>query len=257
MPVRGYAQVAAEIREEIRSGQLPPGVALGSEARLAAQRGVSRGIIKAALALLRSEGLVTTIKGGSTYIRDRRTVHLPVSRYSATFNPGLPAPWQAAAQAAGLHGSVRVVAVDLRSADATTADQLAIAEGDQLIVRVRHNMLGEHDPEIVQISTSTIPYELVRDTPLAGDQRIPSGVYAAFAAIGHTPTEMTETVRARMPTPDEAGMLGLAPGMPVLEIDRITWDQDGRPIELVHVVSIADRTALVYDRLPISRAVDG
>src|ERR1700742_2727236 len=201
MPTRGYAQVAAEIREEINSGQLPPGVALGSEAWLATQRGVSKGIIRATLALLRTEGLVVTIKGGNTYVRDRRVVPLPVSRYSTTFNPGLPAPWQAAAQAAGLHGSVRVVAVDLRRADAVTAERLALAEGDQVIVRVRHNMLGERDPETVQISTSTIPYELIRDTPLASDRRIPSGVYAAFAEIGHTPTEMTEAVGARMPTP--------------------------------------------------------
>lgn len=65
-----------------------------------------------------------------------------------------------------------------------------------------------------------------------------SGVYAAFAEVGHTPTTMTVT-------------LGLAPGMPVPVVQRVTRDQEDRPIELVHVVSTADRAGFVYDDLPI------
>lgn len=249
-----YAEVASELRDEILSGRLPPGVALPSESRLAAQRGVSRDILRAALAVLRSEGLITTIKGGSTYIRDRRVVQLAVSRYSRTFNPGLPAPFQAAAAVSGLVGSVKMISVQRRPADADTASRLNITEGDEVIVRVRHMMLGDVEPEPVQESTSTIPLVLVEGSPLAGPDRIPSGVYAAFAELGYVPTTMTEAVSARMPTPDEATALGLAPGMPVLVARRVTFDQEDRPIELVRVISTADRTEFVYDNLPITPA---
>lgn len=247
-----YAQVASELRTAILDGRLPPGVALPSEARLAIQYDASRDVIRKALSVLRAEGLITTIKGGSTYIRDRRTVRLPVSRYSRTFHPGLPAPFQAAAHESGLVGSVLVTTVERLPAEADTAARLGIDEGAEVIVRVRHMRLGEIEPETVQISTSTIPLALVEGSPLAGPDRIPSGVYTAFAELGHTPTTMTEEVMARMPTPQETEILGLVSGQPVLVVERVTRDDKGRPIELVKVVATADRTTLIYDDLPIT-----
>jgi GntR family transcriptional regulator len=249
-----YAQVAAALREEILGGRLPPGIALPSETRLAAQRGVSKTVLRNALRVLRSEGLITTVKGGSSYVRDRRAVRLAVSRYSRTFHPGLPAPFQAAAHESGLVGSVRVIQVERRHADADTAAKLALAEGEEVVVCVRHMMLGEAEPETVQVSTSVIPGALVEGSALAGEARIPSGVFAAFAALGHIPTTMTEEVSARAPTPEEATTLGLVPGQGVLVVERVTSDQEGRPIELVRVVATADRTVLVYDGLPIAPA---
>ncbi|MGH3939729.1 MAG: GntR family transcriptional regulator [Pseudonocardiaceae bacterium] len=249
-----YAEVAAELRDEILSGRLPPGVALPSENRLAAQRGVSRDILRAALAVLRSEGLITTIKGGSTYIRDRRVVRLSLSQYSRTLHPGPPAPFSAAAQAAGLVGNVRVVQVERRPADADVARGLDIPEGDMVIVRARHMLLDDVEPETVQISSSMIPLALVEGSPLAADA--PLRVYAAFVELGITPTAMNEEVSTRMPTPEEAETLGLVSGMPVLDIRRVTRDQDGRPIELLRVVATGDRTVLVYDDLPITPATN-
>lgn len=249
-----YTQVAAELRGQILGGQQAAGSPLPSEDRLAARHGVSRDTIRAALSMLRSEGLVTTVQGGATYVRDRRTIRLPVSRYSRTFNSGTPAPFQAAAAESGLTGSVKVVSVETLPADEGTARLLEIHKKDRVVVRVRHNMLGDREPETVQVSTSVIPMALVAGSPLAGADRIASGVYAAFDELGHTPTTLTEEVTSRAPTPEEAETLELAQGMSVLEVQRVTRDQDGRPIELVRVVATADRTVLVYDDLPITRA---
>ncbi|MGH3867235.1 MAG: GntR family transcriptional regulator [Pseudonocardiaceae bacterium] len=247
-----YAQVADDLRSEITSGRQPPGSPLPSEERLATRHGVSRVTMRSALAVLRAEGLITTVKGGSTYVRDRRVLRLTVSRYSSTFNAGLPASFQAAAHESGLLGSVRVVRLEHLQADAPTAAKLEISQGDPIIVRVRHMSLGDVDPEVVQESTSTIPLDLVKDSPLARPERIPTGVYAAFAALGHAPATMTEEVSTRLPTPDERVTLGLPPGMPVLVFERITRDATRRPLELVHVVATGDRTTLVYDDLPIT-----
>jgi GntR family transcriptional regulator len=149
-------------------------------------------------------------------------------------------------------GTVHVLRVQRIQADTQTAAQLGIAEGDEVIVRVRHMRLGEREPETVQGSTSTIPVALVEGSPLAAEAA--TRVYASFAELGIVPTTMTEEISARIPTPEEAQTLGLVPGQPVLAIERVTCDQDGRPIELVRVVATADRTVLVYDGLPITPA---
>jgi GntR family transcriptional regulator len=246
--------VAANLRDEILDGRLPPGLALPSEGRLAVQRGVSRDVLRAALALLRSEGLITTVKGGSTYIRDRRNVRLTLSRYGRTLRPGPPGPFTAAARDCGLVGSVHITRVERHPADAGTAEQLGIPEGDEVIVRVRHMRLGDANPETVQVSTSTIPLALVDGSPLAAGAA--TRVYAAFIQLGIVPTTMTEEVSARMPTPEEAETLGLVTGQPVLVVQRVTRDQDSRPIEVVRIVATADRTTLVYDELPITPATN-
>lgn len=248
-----YAQVAEELRSSIRTGVLTPGTPLPSEDRLAARHGVSRDTVRSALAMLRSEGLVMTVQGGATYVRDRRAVRLPLSRYSRTFTPDPPGPFEAAALESGLTGNVRMVRVEHRPADADTARRLAITEGDTVVVRVRHMQLGDVEPETVQESTSTIPLALVAGSPLAGEGKVLSGVYAALADAGHAPATMTEEVSARMPTTEEATTLGLVSGMPVIEVYRVTRDRDSKPIELVHVVATADRAVLVYDDLPITQ----
>jgi hypothetical protein len=42
----------------------------------------------------------------------------------------------------------------------------------------------------------------------------------------------------------------------VLTIERVTFGEDGMPLELLRVVSAADRTELVYGGLDLRRATD-
>lgn len=63
-----YAEVAADLREQIRSGDLAPGSRLGSYRELAGHYGVAGGTVQAALRVLRSEGLITSVPGRGTFV---------------------------------------------------------------------------------------------------------------------------------------------------------------------------------------------
>src|SRR5262245_35573181 len=63
-------EVARELRNQIRAGALSPRVRLPSEHRMAAQFGVSRAVIREAVARLKNEGLVKTRQGSGAYVRD-------------------------------------------------------------------------------------------------------------------------------------------------------------------------------------------
>ena len=52
-----------------------------------------------------------------------------------------------------------------------------------------------------------------------------------------------------MPTADEAELLHLSPGVPVLDVLHTSIDQDGHPYELTRFVMRADLTGLAYDAL--------
>lgn len=66
-----HVQIAAELRSRIRSGELRPRLPLPSEPTLMQEFGVARDTARKAVAVLRDEGYVTTVKGMGTFVRDR------------------------------------------------------------------------------------------------------------------------------------------------------------------------------------------
>ncbi|WP_246075625.1 GntR family transcriptional regulator [Nonomuraea terrae] len=64
-----YLSIAAELRARIQSGELPPGGALPSEARLRRRYGASRTTVRQALAVLEREGLVVARHGRGRFVR--------------------------------------------------------------------------------------------------------------------------------------------------------------------------------------------
>lgn len=67
---KAFEQVAEQLRELIATGVLAPGQRLPTEAKLAAEFGVSRATVREALRLLAAQGLVRTAKGngGGSYV---------------------------------------------------------------------------------------------------------------------------------------------------------------------------------------------
>ena len=66
-------EVARELGSRIRSGELQPDMRLPSEQTMAMQFGVSRTVIREAIARLKNEGLLTTRQGSGAFVRDWET----------------------------------------------------------------------------------------------------------------------------------------------------------------------------------------
>src|SRR5499427_7487514 len=63
-----HRQIETSIRQRIRSGALPAGVALPPTRALAAELGVTRGVVVEAYAQLVAEGYLTSRRGGYTQV---------------------------------------------------------------------------------------------------------------------------------------------------------------------------------------------
>lgn len=79
-----YVQLAAILRARITSGEYAPGKLLPSEPRLQQEYGLARDTVRAALDILREEGLVVTYPGRGSAVSesispttDRRTGEKP------------------------------------------------------------------------------------------------------------------------------------------------------------------------------------
>ena len=70
-PGRLAEEVGADLERRIRRGDFPPGGRLPSESQLAAQFGVSRTVVREAIARLRAEGLVDSRQGAGAFVMQR------------------------------------------------------------------------------------------------------------------------------------------------------------------------------------------
>lgn len=75
-----YLQLADILRDSIHTGDIPPGGKLPSEPDLVERYGLGRTTVRAALAVLRNEGLVISQRGVGTRVRERgerEVTHVP------------------------------------------------------------------------------------------------------------------------------------------------------------------------------------
>ena len=68
-PVPPYKQIAAIIRVRIESGEYPKGIRIPTESEMVETWEVARTTARRAIALLREEGLVTTVPQRGSYVR--------------------------------------------------------------------------------------------------------------------------------------------------------------------------------------------
>ncbi|NKB50473.1 MAG: UTRA domain-containing protein [Alphaproteobacteria bacterium] len=211
-----YAQVEEIIRQRLIDNYWNPGEALPSEMQLAAELGVSQGTVRKALNDMVAENLLVRRQGRGTFVSEhteRRALFLFFNLVGEDGSRTMPVS--------------EVSSCAHRKATPEECERLDLAVGAEIITvqRVR-SLHGE--PTIVDrvtVSRSLFPN-------LGGDVKLPENLYRFYQGeYGITITKAQESVRAVSATPEEAEMLSLAPGAPLLEIDRISLSLDGRPVE--------------------------
>ena len=236
-----YLQVADALREQIRDGTYPPGAQLPPERALMDTWRVSSKTIRAALDRLRAEGYIVSRQGVGSFVRQPATLRRMSS--DLTEQGG----WIAACERLGLTPAVQTT-VTTATAPAHVADELGIAAGEQVLVRARRMGVEADPPEPPShLSTSHIPLPVVARAPALEQVNTgPGGMLARLEEAGYGPLHFDEVVRARMPDPEEADTLGLAPGTPVLAIRQYTYSRDDEVLDYKELVIAGNREEYAY-----------
>lgn len=238
-----YRQVATALREKIDSGEYKPGERLPSERELIEAFGVSRITIREAISLLRSEGLVAAEHGKGVFVRPpNRVQRLSRSRLSRAAREQNKGFFLGDAEANNFTPSV-TVKITTEPASADHAAALGVEEGAELLVRDRV-MRANGLP--VQLATSRLPRSITQGTLIEEVETGPGGSYARLEEAGHQLDYFHETVRTRMPNREEAALLQLPPGTPVLNVRRVAYDTAGRAVEVNDMTLSGERYELSY-----------
>ncbi|MDF4254441.1 GntR family transcriptional regulator [Streptomyces sp. WMMB303] len=221
-------QIADDLRARISSGELTPGDRVPGEPALVRDYGVAKETARRALTLLVDEGLAVRRRGSGTYVREFRPIPRVANKRLAKDGWGSgKSIWDADL------GDREYTVTDLQVYESEPPRQVAklleLDEGEPVIVRSRRYVV---EGEPVQQATSYLPAKEVRDSPIAQENPGEGGIYGRLADLDLKPVRFTEELRARMPSQEESSLLDVSAGTPVVEICRIAFTANGRPIEI-------------------------
>ena len=233
-PLPRYHQLKELLRRRIGSGEWPPGTPIPSERELCAQYGISRMTARQALSELVNEGLLYREQGRGTFV-GRPRISQQLMRLT-----GFTEDIRAREQRPG----ATVLAAELWPADARTAEVLRVKPG-QSVFRLRR--LRSADGEPLAVETSVVAF-FGCERLLAEDLGAQS-LYRVLETKFHLPLlEAEQEVEAGLAGEDEAALLQVAVGSPVLHTRRVTYTERNRPIEYATSVYRGDKYTF-YARL--------
>lgn len=222
-----HRRIEQVLRERITA--LQPGDRLPSDAELVAEFGVSRMTARNAMQRLAEEGLVARQPGRGSFVAEpaahRRTDRLMTFTSEMTRR--------------GRVASSRLLARAIRPSTRAEATALALAPGEP-VVEIRRIRLADHEPialESAVLVASCAPSVLTADLEHGS-------LHAAITAGGQTLRRGTGTVEAGAATAEDARLLDIRRGDPLLIERRVIVDDRGRRIEATESRYPADRYAL-------------
>lgn len=232
-----YFRIEQEILEQIQRGALRPGAQLPTEAELASRYKVSRITAKRALDDLVGQGRAFRQQGRGTFVAHARIRE--ISGFGS-FSDDI--------RARGLEPSSRILTFKEVVPAAEIRDALHLEEGERAI-RLKRVRLASGDP--VAVETAHLPSRLCQG--LLDEDLTTQSLYDVLSRrFGHVLTWADAEIEARAATKEEALLLKMKPGRPVLAARRITFLANYDVIECVDSVYHGDRFTFYTGRQQIN-----
>lgn len=212
-------QLADQVKALIVKQHLPAGARLPTEKELIAESGLSRITVRAAVGILETQGWVVRKQGLGTFVSTPLDQELSSGVRTIT----------EVLLDRGVTPQIEVWGFGIEPASAYVARTLG--EREVLTIRRRYSD-GEQPLALVTIHLPT----RVRDAaePLRSAEPATETTYTMWEQRLDTRiAEARHEIRAAGASTDVATALGVDEGAPVLVLDRVSFDHNGRPLEVV------------------------
>jgi GntR family transcriptional regulator len=221
-----HLQFRQYLLDLVERGEFLPGERLPTETELAARHRVSLAPVRQAILDLVKDGYLYRVRGRGTFVREQK-VEEKIS-ILASFTESM--------RAKGLAAEVRILRQGLVPAPQEVREALRLRSREVLLVERRALVNG--DP--VALLSAYLP-----------PRKFPGLVTMQLGgrSLYQTLSEKYRTMMVRAESfievgrcgPDQAALLGVPPGSPVLLVEGVTFDQDDQPAEYSRVMYRPDR----------------
>lgn len=219
-----YQEIADELRR--RALVAPAGSVLPSEAEMSEEFAASRVTVRRSLELLRDEGLIAARQGFGWYVADE-----PVRQSLESL-----ATIESQVEGVGKLSERKVEHFAFEAAPERVARVLGV---DQ-VLRVKRVNLADGEP--FAVVTVWCPAELGATLSRRDVERRPF-----YELLDVDLRGATQSIAADLVDADDAALLGVPTGSPVLRCRRVTTDRSGAPVLVSEHVFPAHRTEFVVD----------
>jgi len=214
-----YREVKAALVASLAAGEWPAGEALPSETKLAERFGVSIGTIRKAVDELVGQRVLVRQQGRGTFVATHGPRRLLFHFFHIARDDGekeLPDP--------------ELLAFERGRAEPVEAERLGIAAGDR-VIRIRNLLRLGGEP--VVLDAIVLPHALFPDLTEKIFRDRDETIYGLYQTrYGINVVRAVERLKARLADRATAKVLRVAPGAPLLRIDRTALTYHDRPIEL-------------------------
>jgi GntR family transcriptional regulator len=243
-PIPLYHQLAEQLRSYIASGVLAPGEKLPSEISISEQIGISRMTVRQAIASLVREGLLEVRQGLGTFVAQ------PKFLYDATRLFGFSEEMERL----GIRVTSRILQQGIVSPPSGVMKALCLSPEEQAfhVMRVRFA-----DEQPLLIETNYVPVRLCpgierydfEHSSLYHCLQVDYGIRLAYAR---------HTLEAVAATAEEANLLGVAAGSPLMLNRGVTFSDEEKPVEYFKVLYRGDRFRFEVEsrRVSLSQVLD-
>jgi GntR family transcriptional regulator len=221
-PTPLHHQIKVAVLQGIEQGWLRPGSQLPRERQLAEAFGVSLAPVRQAMVDLTKEGYVDRTRGKGTFVRNRKLVEK--IQILGSFHGSM--------RDQGLAPLVRVLSSEIEKAPEHVADALGL-RGRREAWCLRR--LAGLDDVPVALLVAWLPSRYQKG--MAAHDLGEGSLYDALAEVhGIEMTSADNIVEVGRAGLDDADLLALTPGSPLLEVMGVTRDQQNRPVEYSRVL---------------------
>jgi GntR family transcriptional regulator len=164
---------------------------------------------------MESERLLRRRQGRGTFVAELDEQHILFHFFKLTSDDGIQR-----------FPASHVIDVAVASASEAERDRLALGAGEDVIRIRRLRSLAGETVILEDIALPEAIFAALRDAEL------PNNLYGLYAGqFGITVVQVRERLKAIAIDPARATLLQVAEGAPALQIDRVAWDLDARPVE--------------------------
>ncbi len=217
-----YQQIRGLILNSLRSGEWKPGESIPSEVELATRYRVSQGTVRKAIDELASENLLLRRQGKGTFVATHAEQQVQFRFLKLVPDSGTQ----------GSEGPAQRTIIECRRTRASTdvTRALALRSGDQVLQARRVLSFGGSPTILEDIWLPALPFKGLTAERLANYQ---GAMYALFETeFNVRMVRAEEKIRAVAASPAQAQLLGVAPGAPLLSVERVAYTYQDEPMEL-------------------------
>ena len=231
-----YVVVAGLLRDAIIAGRHPLGSSLPSERQLMEAHGIARGTARHAISLLVEEGTAAVRRGAQAVVIAAPPP--PEQTLSELLS------FSAWARSLGCEPSGRVIALSRRTATPDDTAALALGADEPVWDLTRVRML---DGRAVMIERSTYPHRIGQIVAALDLERV--SITSALLDHDMHLARARHTIDARPASADDASLLGVDEGAPLLRVRRLATSPLGEPLERGEDRYLGDAVAFSVDNV--------